>query len=700
MKNKTFAVPLIILLSIAFLFAPLSIVSGQGVSLTGVFPQNVQVGYEATVTGTLETVDGKYQVLLGNQIIASGTAAGTAVTANFTVPELPGGDYIVTLIDVSAKTNSTQPLSVFPAYYINATLPTPPAQLQEGGPVTLNVTLTGAFPGVAYYADIMVELPAPLNTNYSRVISLTPSTTTGTAHVELTYPDSVLFQPSGSNTTFTGQYNVYFNASRRLAQDHFFVGFTDLSQYHRGQSVKIHAIGYQPDENSTISITYTQTGASVHSENVTASSEGVVNATWVVPDNIAIGTYNITITPQATPKSIIDSQFVTIPGYPVKIRTLNLASEPVPSIFIDALDQATNTIYNGTSGADGIATVNLEKGNHTIAAFWKEVKVGEINVSITGESTYDLTCSLTNLKITVKDKNGFVIPFVSLDITYQYNATKTGTLKNGNASGQTDLLGTFILNSTLTGISYRIDASIYGVIFNAGNNMVSNLPPQPTFQVTILCPSRTLTLEIFDYNLAAIPGARLEMIEQTSGIFWGAATNDAGTVTLEVTFGRYRLRIYTGDILLNDTTIDVFSDTQSEIRCILYNLQVSVLVVDYFGQPMPNINVILRGVERPTRSGTTQTNGISMFSNVIGGNMQIITYITGKEASYEAVNLPVVEPTAIQVKMDRYVLLGPFLLETSTLTTVIIILAAIFLFLTLEVYRRRRSKRNKNENGS
>jgi hypothetical protein len=80
--------------------------------------------------------------------------------------------------------------------------------------------------------------------------------------------------------------------------------------------------------------------------------------------------------------------------------------------------------------------------------------------------------------------------------------------------------------------------------------------------------------------------------------------------------------------------------------------------------------------------------------------MQIITYINGKEASYEAVNLPVVEPTAIQVKMDKYVLLGPFLIETSTLTTVIIILAAIFLFLTLEVYRRRRSKRNKSESGS
>jgi hypothetical protein len=696
--NKTVTVPLLIALSITFLFAPLYVVLGQtDVTINGIFPAAVaRVGDEITISGSIQTASGAYRVWFGNKIVASGTAVGTVAVANFTLPELPGGTYTIMLEDVSKNLNATQEYFVAAGYYIYAIVPPSPAQLQEGSNVVLNVTVTGAYPGTAYYANITVKIPDPLNTNYSRVIALTGSTQTGTLHTDVTYPDSILFQPSGSTTNFTGLYTAYFNLTNSLAEDQFFVGFTDANEYHRGQSVKIRAIAYQPDDNSTITITNTQTGTIVHSEAVNASSEGVINSTWVVPDDALIGTYNITIAPQNTSKSIIDSQLFTIPGYPIEIRTLNLAGEPVPSIYVEALDQASNTIYNGTSGDDGIASVNLEIGNHTIDAFWNGVKVGEINASIAGASAYDLTCELTNLRITVQDKNSFVIPFVNLDITYQYVTTKGNESKTGNVTGQTDLSGTFSLNSTLSGISYTIDASIYGVIFNADNNTVSNLPAQPIFQVTILCPSRTLALKIIDYNLASIPNARTVLVEQSSGIFWSAVTGDDGKVSLEVTLGRYRLRIYSGDILLNDTTIDIFTDIQSDIRCILYNLQVSVVVIDYFGQPIPNINVILRGIERPTIPGTTKANGIAVFSNVIGGDMQIITYITGKEASYEAVNLQVEAPTAIQVKMDKYILLGPFLIETSLLATVLIILAAIMAFLTLELYRRRRSNRSKS----
>ena len=136
------------------------------------------------------------------------------------------------------------------------------------------------------------------------------------------------------------------------------------------------------------------------------------------------------------------------------------------------------------------------------------MKVGEINATITGESGFDLPCELTNLKITVQDKNGNLIPFVNLDITYHYVTTKESLSKTGSASGQTDISGSFTLNSALPGISYIIHASIYGVVFNAGNNTVSSLPVQPISEVIILCPSRILTLKVLDYNMAAIPNAR------------------------------------------------------------------------------------------------------------------------------------------------------------------------------------------------
>jgi hypothetical protein len=248
------------------------------------------------------------------------------------------------------------------------------------------------------------------------------------------------------------------------------------------------------------------------------------------------------------------------------------------------------------------------------------------------------------------------------------------------------------LNSALLGISYTIDASLYGVVFNAGNSTISSLSAQPISEVIILCPSRVLTIKVVDYNLVAIPNARIEMIELTSGIFYSNVTDSSGTVTLEVTFGKYTIRTYADNVLLNETIVEVFSDTKNEIRCTLYNIQVSVTIVDYFEQPIPNANVVLKGIGIGTKSATTQSDGTSTFNQVIGGDLQIITYPPGMENAYEAVSLHIEEPTTIHIKLSKFVLLGPFLIETSVLATFILILAVILLFVSVEIYRKKRAK--------
>ena len=696
--KKTVAVTLLILMSVAFLFTPLSIVKGQlGVNIYLVNPptQGV-VGQEVTVQGTINTQNGAYRIWLGNTLVVSNNSREYYVDANFIIPELPGGAYTITLQDVAQNVNATQSFNIAPKYHIEPLVPAPPAQLQQGSNVVLNVTLTGGQSNTQYYANITVELPAPLNTSYSKLITFPLTTQTGTTQAQLTYPDAT-FQPAGSLTNYTGSYKVYFNKTQSLAETQFFVGFTDLSEYHREQSVEIRAIGYNSGESATINITYVETDTSVYSETVTASSEGIITASWPVPSNALIGDYNITIIPQNTPKLIPDSQIFTVPGYSVKVRILNLADEPVPKILVEAIDHAADTAYNSTSGDDGIASLNLETGVHTISAFWNDVRVGEINETITGESTFDLKCGLTNLKIAVQDKNGNLIPFVNIGITYQYITTKEGLSKTGSASGQTSISGTFTFNSILPGISYTINASISGVVFNIGNNTVSSLPAQPIYEVLILCPSRNLALTVVDYNKAAIPGARIEMFELSSGLFYGAVTDDSGAVTVEVTFGKYRLRVYMDNIFLIETVIEAFSDAQREIRCSLCNIEVRVTVVDFFAQPIPNVNVLLNRPGIGTLSATTQADGAATFSNVIGGNMQIIAYPTGMEGSYEAVNLYIGESTTIQIKMARYILIGPFLIENSMLATFIIIFAAIILVLSLEIYRRKRSRLTNRE---
>ena len=691
MKEKAVTVTLLILLSVSFLFMPLSVVTGQlGVNILQVNPEEEGiVGQTVNLQGTIDTSNGRYQIWFDEKLVLTNNSDGYYVNANFTVPQLPQGDYSITLRDVSTNANTTYDFALKLAYYIQAVTPPSPELLQEGADVTLNVTIAGVQSGTTHHANVTVELPAPLSTIYSRIVTLTASSQATVATALVTYPDGA-FQPEGSIIDYTGYYKLYFNET--LAESQFFVGFTDSKQYHRDQTVAINAIGYQPGEDAEISIENDETGDEVYSETVAASSEGVVSSSWMVPSDAVIGDYNITITADTTEKPVPDSQLFSVPGYAVKINILNLAGETVPEIVVEALDQATDEVYTGTSTQSGVTSLMLEAGEHVITAFWNGVKVGEMNVSITEADSFDLTCALTNIKITVKNENGNVIPFVSLDITYPYVTTKEGTSKTGSASGETDLSGSFILTSVLPGISYTVNASLYDVVFNIGNKTISSVPAQPTSEVTIICPSQTLTLTIIDYNMDAVSNARIEMVEVTSGLFQGAVTDDAGAVTVDVTFGKYRVRVYKDEILLNSTVVEVFSDVQREIRCSLCNIQVSVVVVDYFDQPIPNMNVVLHGAGIDTRLSTTQANGEATFSGVIGGDMQVIAYPEGAENSYEAVSLRVEEPTTISLRLAKYILLGPFLVESSALATFIVILVAVLLFVSIEVYRRKRAK--------
>ncbi len=134
-------------------------------------------------------------------------------------------------------------------------------------------------------------------------------------------------------------------------------------------------------------------------------------------------------------------------------------------------------------------------------------------------------------------------------------------------------------------------------------------------------------------------------------------TDNTGRVSTELTFGQYTVRVYAGNILLNETSISVFGNSQSEIYCTLYNLQVTVKIVDYFGNPIPNVNVILSQPGTETESGTTRADGSVTFANMIGGNIQVTAYSPGKESSYVATSVSVGAPTSLPIKMGEFVVL-------------------------------------------
>jgi len=666
-----------------YLVSPAGQLSSNGTStLTG------PVGMALNLQGTIYTANSTYQIIFANQIVASGNTSpnGYYVNANFTVPEVPGGTYALRLKDVTINTNSTEDdFQVTTTYGINPV----PSQMQEGNSVVLNVSVTGGSSTAAYNANVSVVLPSPLNTEYSKVVSLAANQQ-GTASVQVTYPDSS-FQPNGSLTDYAGSYIAYFNQSSPLAQTQFSVGFLDSTTYHRGQTVTIRAVGYQPNQAATLSVTNFASGATVDSESIAASASGVISKAWAIPSNVGIGNYNVTITPQGTQKSIQDSQTFSIKGYSIQVKTVNLGNEIVPQIQVQALDQVTNITYTGTSGADGIANLNLEAGTHVLTAFWNGVNIGGTSITVTGNGAFNIQGRLTDLKIVVQNQNGVALPFVNLAISYSYQQANGGS-QTGSASGQTDPSGAFMLNSTLTGISYTIDASLYNKVFNSGNDTFNNVPALPVSQIIVTCPNEKLTINLVGFNQAAIPNARVELVELTNGLFYSTTTDSSGSVTTQVSFGMYRARFYENNILINQTNINVFGDTQQEIQCTLYGIQVKVKIVDFFGSPISNANVTLNGPATEHFSAITKGDGTAVFNNVVGGDMQIVAFPSGAQNNYQAITLTINQPTSVQVKIDRYIVLGSLLIQVSSFIALIVVLIAIILLAIVEIYRLKRVK--------
>jgi hypothetical protein len=692
LKQKAIAIALLVLMSSALLFTMSSPVFGQSIGLYiyEVTPQNsytqiqnCTVHQPVSLIATIGTVNGTYQVYFDKQLVDTGTSQVHFVDSNFTVPELPGGTYNITLVDVGANLNTTYSFPILTQFLITPEVPSAPAQLQEGSSVVLNVTIAGGDVSKTYGAVVSVVLPSPLGTNYTKTISMTTSAL-GTAQAQVTYPDPS-FSPADSSTLFNGTYNVYFNLTQNLAQAKFGVGFTDLTQYHRGDTVQIRALGYAPGQRALVDISYNN--VELESQNVTVSDQGVVTSSWLVPSTAALGPYTARISLQASPKAVPDVQTFQVPGYPVTFSAVNLAGEPVPGVVVEAFDQEANQTYSNTTGYTGAATINLEKGSATVNAYYNQVKVGEINSTISGNSSFTISCQLSDLTIKVQDKNGVAIPFVDLNMTFHY-VTRDGTAQNGTVIGQTDLTGIYTFNSTFTGISYTVQASKYSKAFNAGNDTISNLPVSPRSQINILCPDKTLSLNIVDYNLAAIPNARITLAEQASGIFYSVTSDISGAARVTVTFGQYNVNVYSeSNILLNSTVVTVTSDTQAPIRCILFKLPVSVKVVDYFGNPISNVVVELSRTGVDSVTATTASDGTVTFNNIIGGSVEITAYPSGNQNNFVATNLQVTSPTTVTLTMDKYIVFAGSLVGTSVLATVILLVIVIVLLILAEIYK-------------
>jgi hypothetical protein len=671
--GKTEAVMLLLLVLtssvLIFSFSPQVKAGTEIISLTPTFGN---VGTIVELTANINTSDGEYGLMFDEDELLSGSATGNSITASFNVPHTFEGNHTVMIVDTTTGENGTATFTVAPLHLVETDVPEPPAQRQEGDPVTIIVNITGAKSNHGYVANITVQPPSG-NLTYESLKNIT-TTGAGDFYGNLSYPDDF---STDANTNFTGEYTITLNTT--LADQTFFIGLTNSTEYHRFQNVDIKAV-YNPSENVTLTIT----GEDVqYSENLTAKSDGIIHHTnWTVPSNAQIGIYTVNITsisPNATTKIPPDFQYFTVPGFDVNVTTRNLAGKPVANIALEAFEHG-ESLANETSDLDGLAIMKLEVGNYSCKAKYRGSEIGDFSMKIAEDTSLVFNCSLTSMRILVTDENGNRVPLVDVYVTPE------------NQTFSTHDNGTAILYSLLPNLEYVLNASRYSMQFNT--TTIQQLPLEDWFNITITCPDLTLRVNVADIHGQPL-NVTVRVQELTSGLRYPKDTLN-GKAILSCTFGRYIIKTYVGAILLNETYVDMFQNQNLSIICRLYGLTVSVRVVDYFGQPISNANVELQREGLAILPKRTESSGTATFPDLIGGSLGVSIYLADQTQPCVSAKYLIEETKTIEVRIGKYVVLAGFLVETSQLTTAIIIAAAVTLLVLIEVYMRRRRKLQKS----
>jgi hypothetical protein len=644
-------------------------------------PPSGPVGTSTKVTANLTTVNGPFEIRYDGRLVLNGNASGNTVLQQIIIPDASSGAHNVTIKDLTTNETADSAFTIATAYYID--IPTTAATLQENDTVPVRVNITGGDSATTQVANITIQ--APTNLGYTRMSNVALSTY-GNGTTTINYPTDF---PTGANTSFVGNYVALYNTT--LVNSTFTVGLTNASTYHRNQIVNIKA-AYGPEELVTVNINGGETSLAIN----TTAPTGLINYNWTVPANALIGSYNVKIVSvnATTKKSPGDIQNFTIPGFTVNATAKNLANETVQSVTIRAYEGSTLT-SEATTSSTGLSTLQLEIGNFTCRAYFTSVLVGEQTIQINDTLAFDLSCNLTNLRIhMIAQVNGaeISIPDAGVYITPD------------NQSYVTNINGTVILQSLLPNATFTLNFTRYDTSFNITDisTLLINGNLTAWYDLNITVPNLNLQVKVTKAEGQTFSNARVKAQDLVGSPVFTGNTDSNGIVTFSAPFGQYKLQILDNNgVVLNETTVSLFTDQNTTMRCDFFDITLTVRVVDYFGQGISGANVKLQGDAQPVVSATTQGDGTATFSNIVGGSMQTTVYIGDSSTPVAAQGFAATHsPMTLPIKIDKYVVLAGMLIEANQLATIIFIALAIVVLLVVEIIRRARTKADKNETES
>ena len=238
-------------------------------------------------------------------------------------------------------------------------VPVIPGYSQEGGTITLLLTVTGANATV-YQFRFFVEDPAT-RIFHSILENYTNFSGAYQFGIIVVYPSTTFAGPS----SLVGQYLAWVNQvnpvpKSNVASCSFFFILTDNIQYERTQTVKIQATGYNASETVTATIRPQSSSTNVFSATLTASSAGWVTTSWKIPRNSTLENYIVTLTGTSTVKNPPD-----IEAFPIIAATMtvsSLSSSQSTYQRTQTMQFLFEPVYpDGSNATTGTATLTLTR---------------------------------------------------------------------------------------------------------------------------------------------------------------------------------------------------------------------------------------------------------------------------------------------------------------------------------------------------
>jgi len=683
-KGRSAAVLMTTLLMATLIPALLPRAGAMPVVIASLEPTSGPVGTPVRIMGEIDTPGGAFQVLWDGKTVRNDScpAGSKVVNSTFRVPPSIRGEHNVTLRDVTSG-NVTTPFlfTVTTTHLLSPVL----TRIREGLNTSLTLSVNGGQANMSYMFVFNVTDPA--GQHYTTNLSVTTNSSGSSRGTTKYFGDF-----PGAHTDYVGTYRVTVNQT--IANATFMVGLTDATEYKRLETVHIRGSGYRLNETVTVSIAFGS--EDVHKENRSANSKGVLESQWKIPANASLGAYAVRLrsaTEQGTIKPVADVQDFTVVEFHGLVQTKNLDGEPVADVTVEVSDAATLKVLdrlktNGTGWAEFL----LKTGNYTFMALWKDnkVEIGRLsNQTITGNVSLVLECKLAQIGMTVRDRGGAPISFVNVTLAYNYTTRDNRTIPEIEYF-EVDPNGILVVNNTLAGIEYRIEARRYGYLFN--ETLIKDL--KASCWVDITCPTYTLFVHVLGSKQHPIPHLRVEVYEWTvyERSIESRVTNETGSAVFHLPLGRYKVSVLNqsqklGWVSLNETVLDLFEEEQFLLfYCKLLDLNLSVAVVDFFGSPFPNVLVRVEREGVEVESPSTGSDGRVSLHDLIGGGYSISIYLGEVVLGVETLRLDASKE--IVFKVDKYVVVGGNPMETSQLITLISVGSVILLVVLALKYKK------------